>query len=415
MRGRAPPKGVEAPPQPPRLLDIACFERQQVIDETPMSLVVRLRGRRPGLPGAAAGKRVRTGSAIHRDGGHLNEVRMLQKLADHPGIVRLYGICDSESEFWTILELCNGGRLEVWLQRRPQTAGEVARQLLDAMIALHGSLICHLDVKPDNVLLTDAGRVRLCDFVTACQLDSPEQRLRGLCGTEGFRAPEIAAGGADGYSGLLVDIFSLGRTLQAVLKAEPTWRELTRVCREMTVQEPGRRRSLEEAHASLFGRPPAGGGNRSPAAIPAPLLDFGALESVGCRTAQLSQGAGGPRTSAGASAAGRAAAPAAAGRGGATGATTAAMTGRGGEDTGGSAAHASAPHASGAVALKPLKPLGRDVLPRPAAPVTCGRTTCVTIGACLCRDVPTPVGDVLPHLRPGARGRGRGGGGSLTP
>ncbi|CAJ1418847.1 unnamed protein product [Effrenium voratum] len=185
-----------------------------------MSAVYRLRHRRTGV--TVAGKRIQKGSEVHRSGDYLNEVQMLQKLSAAPYIVSLHGVCEDDADFWTIMELCPGGRLEVWLRQFPHTARKAVLQLLEAsMKHEHGKLVCHLDIKPDNVLLSGAGEVRLCDFVTACQLQDAEQQLVGRCGTESFRAPEVCRA----YSGLKADVFSLGRTLQVV--EEDNWPQQT--------------------------------------------------------------------------------------------------------------------------------------------------------------------------------------------
>lgn len=106
------------------------------------------------------------------------------------------------------------------------------------------------------------------------------QQLRGNCGTPGFRAPEV--GPEAGYCGFVADVYSLGRTLQAAAKVEPTWRELVRVSRQMAAEDPARRPGLEAVRASLFGS----GGDAHPTAEPgAVVLDFNALESVSCRDA----------------------------------------------------------------------------------------------------------------------------------
>eukprot|EP00929_Paragymnodinium_shiwhaense_P051709 TRINITY_DN25981_c0_g1_i1.p1 TRINITY_DN25981_c0_g1~~TRINITY_DN25981_c0_g1_i1.p1 ORF type:complete len:565 (+),score=158.99 TRINITY_DN25981_c0_g1_i1:73-1767(+) len=234
-------------------LELRTLEQLEMIDETPMSLVMKLRDRKAGR--IMVGKRVRKGAMVHADGGHLNEVRMLRKLAGSAGIVGLLGICDNTIDFWTVLEWCGGGRLEVWLSKYPKSARNVAKQTMEAVQHLHGLLICHLDIKPDNVLVTERGQAKLCDFVTACQLHSAEQHLTGNCGTDGFRAPEVSAT-SRGYSGLLADAFSLGRTLQVFCRTDRSWRDVIRVAQDLSDPEPPRRPTLAAAHARLFGGQP---------------------------------------------------------------------------------------------------------------------------------------------------------------
>ncbi|CAE7240842.1 Brsk1 [Symbiodinium natans] len=177
---------------------------------------------------------------------------MLHLLGKSPYIVSLHGIYDSEREFWTVMELCAGGRVSDWLRRHPNTATTVSKQLLEAVGHLHTRLICHLDIKPDNVLLSGAGEVRLCDFVTACQLQQADQQLVGKCGTIDFRAPEVEGGGA--YNGLKADVYSLGRTLQVVKElreAKCAWPELEEILPRMIRHEPQARPDIESIQKYL--------------------------------------------------------------------------------------------------------------------------------------------------------------------
>lgn len=236
-----------------------------------MSRVIRLRNRQTGA--LAAGKRIKKGCKIYVSGDYMNEVQILQKLARVPGIVALLGIYDEGMEFWTVLELCAGGRLESWLQTYPDSVSRITRELLGVVMRLHSMLICHLDLKPDNVLLTESGSVRLIDFVTSCQLSAADQQLLGNCGTEGFKAPEVVRGVA--YFGLLVDIFSLGCTLQVVSRAAPRWCELAKACREMTIEDPKRRPHVATVYDSLC----SNGGGKGDVVV----LDFASLDTVSSR------------------------------------------------------------------------------------------------------------------------------------
>ncbi|CAL1162652.1 unnamed protein product [Cladocopium goreaui] len=255
-----------------RILQLDDFDLLDLLDETPMSAVFRLRHRRTGL--TLAGKRIRKGCEVHQSGDYLNEVKMLQ-LCKSPYIVTLHGVCDSGTDFWTVLELCSGGRMEPWLRRFPNTARTVVLQLIEAVKYLHSKLVCHLDLKPDNVLLSGTGDIRLCDFVTSVQLSDAQQQMMGKCGTPQFRAPEVECGGA--YNGLKADVFSLGRTLQ-VAQETPTkqaWPELVELIPHMLQLEPLQRPGVMEIHSFLTG------GSQSVLKI-----DWSALGSVRCDEAQ---------------------------------------------------------------------------------------------------------------------------------
>eukprot|EP00435_Cladocopium_sp_Y103_P068649 s524_g31.t3 len=282
LRGKEDPAVARGARGGLRILQLDDFDLLDLLDETPMSAVFRLRHRRTGL--TLAGKRIRKGCEVHQSGDYLNEVKMLQ-LCKSPYIVTLHGVCDSGTDFWTVLELCSGGRMEPWLRRFPNTARTVVLQLIEAVKYLHSKLVCHLDLKPDNVLLS--GDVRLCDFVTSVQLSDALQQMMGKCGTPQFRAPEVERGGA--YNGLKADIFSLGRTLQVAEETpatKPAWpeawlpmeekkRELVEVIPHMLQLEPLQRPGVMEIHNFLTGR--------SQSVL---QMDWSALGSVRCDEVQ---------------------------------------------------------------------------------------------------------------------------------
>eukprot|EP00930_Biecheleria_cincta_P036862 TRINITY_DN25267_c0_g1_i2.p1 TRINITY_DN25267_c0_g1~~TRINITY_DN25267_c0_g1_i2.p1 ORF type:complete len:461 (-),score=69.90 TRINITY_DN25267_c0_g1_i2:39-1421(-) len=177
------------------------------------------------------------------------EMHMLKTLSGCPGVIALHGTVNLPSELWTVFEFCDGGDLQTWLSRFPSTARSVARQLLEAVKHLHAKRVCHRNLRPSNVLLTNSGRLRLSGFTHACALVEDEQQ-KDICGSDGFRAPEVTK---DGYCGLAADIYSLGRTLETLARIEMRWKELARVCLDMTSPNPTHRPDIEVVYAALFG------------------------------------------------------------------------------------------------------------------------------------------------------------------
>ena len=74
-------------------------------------------------------------------------------------------------------------------------------QLATALEHMHGLGVAHRDLKPENVLFTDGShtKVQLCDFGFA--LRCAERRLRTVCGSAQYMAPELHAPAGDGYLG----------------------------------------------------------------------------------------------------------------------------------------------------------------------------------------------------------------------
>ena len=93
-----------------------------------------------------------------------------------------------------------------------RVAATVIGQVASALRHLHAAGACHRDVKPENVLYVDGActRVKLCDFGFAV-ICSSDRRLKTVCGTPQYMAPEIWRADPGGtYAGPPVDMWSLG-------------------------------------------------------------------------------------------------------------------------------------------------------------------------------------------------------------
>jgi eukaryotic-like serine/threonine-protein kinase len=93
---------------------------------------------------------------------------------------------------------------------------EILVQVCNAVHFAHSRGIIHRDVKPDNVLIGRFGDVYVADWGIALHVDDPTRR--GICGTPGFMAPEMALGGVVDAR---TDVYLLGATLHAVLTGRP--------------------------------------------------------------------------------------------------------------------------------------------------------------------------------------------------
>lgn len=142
-----------------------------------------------------------------------DEVRAARDVVS-PNVCRIFDLVDIDGRELVSMEYVDGETLaDVFKQRAPlelDEATHIATQLLAGLEAVHAAGLVHRDVKPENVMLTRAGRVVLMDLGLARRLD--EEVARSVSGTPPYMSPEQRAGGrVDARS----DLFST-----AVLLAE---------------------------------------------------------------------------------------------------------------------------------------------------------------------------------------------------
>ena len=142
----------------------------------------------------------------------------------HPNILAVHDIGTSDLASYAVFELLEGASLRERIESGPlplRKAIDYGRQIADGLAAAHEKGITHRDIKPDNIFVTDDGRVKILDFGLAHrreQIDTPTETVtRGpltdagtILGTVGYMAPEQVRGAAADHR---ADIFAFGCVL----------------------------------------------------------------------------------------------------------------------------------------------------------------------------------------------------------
>ncbi|MCP4642788.1 MAG: protein kinase [bacterium] len=130
----------------------------------------------------------------------VREARSAAKL-QHPGIVQVFDIIESEGRMALVMEFIDGMTLDAYLKENPKLTLadkiEIGAQIADTLDVAHKAGVIHRDVKPANVMIDGAGRVKLTDFSLARLLDSSMTQLTGennVMGTPAYMSPEQCEG-----------------------------------------------------------------------------------------------------------------------------------------------------------------------------------------------------------------------------
>jgi len=153
-----------------------------------------------------------------------------------PNVCRIFDLIDAGSEELVSMEFVDGTTLlEALRERAPlplEEALEIASQLLEGLDAIHAAGLVHRDVKPENIMLTRAGRVVVMDLGLARSVE--RSGSASIAGTPPYMAPEHARGDAIDAR---ADIYSVGVLLAEMVQPsgladgdsrERVWREVRR-------------------------------------------------------------------------------------------------------------------------------------------------------------------------------------------
>lgn len=167
----------------------------------------------------------------------------LNRLTEHPGIVRLYYTFQDSASLYYVLDIASGGELLGVLKKIGSFDEECTRfygaQILDAIEHMHNRGVIHRDLKPENVLLDDQMHIKITDFGTAKLLPDPRKskdpptsydiagddhestRAQSFVGTAEYVSPELLT---DKNACKASDLWAFGCIIYQLLTGRPPFK-----------------------------------------------------------------------------------------------------------------------------------------------------------------------------------------------
>ncbi|KAF8561637.1 hypothetical protein P879_04775 [Paragonimus westermani] len=145
------------------------------------------------------------------------EVRVLKTL-NHPNIIKLLEVIESERHLYLVMEYASGGEVFDYLvshgKMKEAQARVKFRQIVSAVQYCHQKMVVHRDLKAENLLLDADMNIKIADFGFSNYF-STTQKLDTFCGSPPYAAPELFLGRK--YEGPEVDVWSLGVILYTLV------------------------------------------------------------------------------------------------------------------------------------------------------------------------------------------------------
>jgi serine/threonine-protein kinase len=162
----------------------------------------------------------------------MREARVAASIS-HPNVATVHEIGEADGRIYIAMELVSGTTLRHRMDKGPLPIAEVLRigkEIASATAKAHERGIAHRDLKPDNVMVSDNGTIKVLDFGLAKPTeDAPKAAAEsatltqegGIVGTPGYMSPEQATGRA---LDVRTDIFSLGVMMYEMVAGERPFR-----------------------------------------------------------------------------------------------------------------------------------------------------------------------------------------------
>ncbi len=157
----------------------------------------------------------------------------------HPNVVNVYDVGEESDIYYIVMELVEGITLKKYIEKKARLSFEeavsIAIQVGMGIEAAHEKHIIHRDIKPQNIIISLAGKVKVTDFGIAKAATS-NTITSNVMGSVHYTSPEQARGG---YSDEKSDIYSLGITMFEMLTGRVPYNGETTVAIAIKhIQEP---------------------------------------------------------------------------------------------------------------------------------------------------------------------------------
>lgn len=149
----------------------------------------------------------------------IHEIEIVSKF-ENPNIVTYYHHFYEEEKLYLVMEFCSGGTLREKISNKEVTSAlaiEWVQTLTTCLRVIHKKGIIHHDIKPENILFSHNGTIKIADFGVANKNS----------GTRPYRSPESFSYKKDTTQDPRIDIYALGVTLMELLTAKNPFRYLS--------------------------------------------------------------------------------------------------------------------------------------------------------------------------------------------